>query len=381
MGRGGGSRGGGGGGMSRGGGRGFSSGRSSSGGSHRGGASFSGSSGRGGGMPHGSMGNTPPRGPRGPMVPPPRPRRYGPVFRPTTIFVSSGRNRNTANTGSLNTGNAYTGNHAEPTYQNEKKKKGIPGWYKGLCVLMAIIVLFLLVSAGKARSAAQDSKTREKLGPEACISTDQVMDDQLGWITDTKTVEDGMDYFYDKTGVQPYLLICGEMDGKTGDITDDEAESYLESLYNSLYEDEGHMIFVFMEYADSQYVTFLYTGRSADSVMDADARGIFLDNADQYYTDSSLSDEEYFAKIFKASADTVMADVAGNARSALVYVIISIVILIILVIGLIYFKTAEQKRKEAEEMRKILETPVGSTGNSPEEEDLINKYSNQGGNE
>ena len=50
--------------------------------------------------------------------------------------------------------------------------------------------------------------------------------------------------------------------------------------------------------------------------------------------------------------------------------------------GLIFFKAAQQKRREAEEMRKILETPVGDMGYSPEEEDLIHKYSdeNQGGN-
>lgn len=43
----------------------------------------------------------------------------------------------------------------------------------------------------------------------------------------------------------------------------------------------------------------------------------------------------------------------------MILVIISVAILILMVAGLILFKSAEQKRKEAEEMRKILETPVG----------------------
>ena len=58
------------------------------------------------------------------------------------------------------------------------------------------------------------------------------------------------------------------------------------------------MIFTFMEYAPSQYVTYLYTGTAADSVMDADARNLFLDCADRYYADSSLSDAEFFEKVF-----------------------------------------------------------------------------------
>ena len=66
------------------------------------------------------------------------------------------------------------------------------------------------------------------------------------------------------------------------------------------------MIFVFMEYEESEYITFLYTGEDADSLMDEEAKEIFLTNADRYYTDSSLSDEEYFAKIFRDSADDIM---------------------------------------------------------------------------
>lgn len=342
-----------GGGMSRGGSRGFSSSRSSSRSSRGGGVSF--------GSSRTSQRRTAPS-PRPPR--PQRPRRSGTVFRPTTVFVNTGGRNNT-----------YSMDAAP------RRKSGVPGWYKFLCSVMVIVIIALLFSAVRLKSAADNSITREKLGGEACISTEKVLDDRLGWLTDVGTVKSGIQYFYDKTGVQPYLLLCDSLDGIGGEITDEEAENYLQTLYNKLYKDEGHMIFVFMEYDDSEYITFVYTGRSADSVIDASARGILLDNADRYYTDSSLSDEEYFEKIFRASADTIMADTAGNARTAVILVIIGVAILIFMAAGLIFFKAAQQKRREAEEMRKILETPVGDMGYSPEEEDLINKYSdeNQGG--
>ncbi|MCD8329552.1 MAG: hypothetical protein LUC27_02525, partial [Lachnospiraceae bacterium] len=311
------------------------------------------------------------RGWGGMEPPPPRRRRSGvffwPIFGPRTVYVN----------GSGNSGRMEYQESRRTEREEKQRKKGIPGWYKVLCVIMVIVVIALLFSAARARSAAANTVTREKLGADACVSTDQVLDDELGWITNTGIVEDAIDYFYDKTGVQTYLLICDNLGGQGGDITDDEAEEYLETLYDSLFSDEGHMIFVFMEYETSRYVTFLYTGVSADSVIDSDARGIFLDNADYYYTDMSLSDEEYFAKIFTASADTIMEDAAGNARSATLYVVLSVVILIVMVAGLILFKVAEQKRLEAEEMRRILNTPVGSTENSPEEEDLIHKYTDE----
>ncbi len=156
------------------------------------------------------------------------------------------------------------------------------------------------------QAVGSDDSEMIKLTAEACIRNDKMLEDSLGWLTDTKEVTSAMDYFYDKTGIQPYLLICDRIDGKGGEITDAEAEAYLDVLYSSLYADEGHMIFVFMEYEESEYITFLYTGSDADSLMDGEAKEIFLTHADRYYTDSSLSDEAYFAKIFRNSADDIM---------------------------------------------------------------------------
>ena len=147
---------------------------------------------------------------------------------------------------------------------------------------------------------------KEKLETEVCTYVEEMLDDRLGWLSDRETVEQAMEYFYEKTGVQPYLLICDSMEGKGGDIADSEGEQYLQQLYDSLYTDEGHMIFVFMEYEESRYITYLYTGQEADYVIDERARNLFLNNADAYYTDLSLSDEEYFAKVFRVSADSIM---------------------------------------------------------------------------
>lgn len=237
----------------------------------------------------------------------------------------------------------------------------------------------MLIFAVYATNQAKDYTPREKLAAEACISVSNIIDDQVDWITDTKTVKSAMDYFYDKTGVQPYLLICDNLEGKGGEITDEEAEDSLKTLYDRLFSDEGHMIFTFMEYADSEYITYLYTGRSADSVIDADARDIFLNNADRYYTDSSLSDEEYFAKVFKNSADSIMKDAAGSASAARTCVTLSVIAVVVMVGGFICFKVAEQKKETAKEMKEILKTPVSSTLDSPEDEELKRKYQNESG--
>ncbi len=67
-----------------------------------------------------------------------------------------------------------------------------------------------------------------------------------------------------------------------------------------------------MEYAEPEYITYLYTGSEADTAIDEEAREIFLNNADLFYTDASLSDDAYLAKIFRDLADSIMKSRAGS---------------------------------------------------------------------
>lgn len=242
--------------------------------------------------------------------------------------------------------------------------------YRLLAIIAAIALTACLV-LGMLAASAKEPKPREKLGDSACISSDVWIDDRLGWLADTGQVTDSMRYFYGKTGVQPYLLICDNLDGKGGEITDGEAEAYLKALYDSLYEDEGHMIYAFMEYADSQYITWIYTGRAADAVMDSDARGLLLSNADRYYTDSSLTDEGYFAKTFRKSADQVMKG-GDSAKGPLTACVVTAGIIAALAAGTaVWLAVKESKMKEREQLKGFLDTQVGQ---SPEADELEKKY-------
>lgn len=377
MGRGGGGRSGGGG-FSSGGGRGFSSHRSSgSSGRNRGGM----------GMPSSSRPPRSPRPPRPPMwsMPSMGPRRpLCPSYRRTTVILPGGGRSGDLGGRPGDPGNrpidagsrpGDLGENIQPTYGEVRPSSGkegwLPGWYKWISVLMLILAAFLLFSSFNLRRGMDTAIVREKLPAEACILSDQWIDDRVDWIADTATVKQGMEYFYDKTGVQPYLLICDSLDGMRGEITDGEAESALKELYHSLYEDEGHMIFAFMEYESSEYITWIYAGRSAASVVDEDARELILNYADRYYTDSSLTDEEFFAKIFETSADAMMKDPGSAAGTADMYAVISVAILVMMAGGLILFKLREQRMKEREQIKEVLSMPIGP---SPEEAELEEKY-------
>lgn len=217
--------------------------------------------------------------------------------------------------------------YAKPNYGGKSAKRGCCCYI--LFVIAGFIAYFTLLPIAMAKyrekvnsfPAAVENRDystapvdefqgaqKVKLDAGACVRSSRVLEDSLGWLSDAEEVEAAMDYFYDRTGVQPYLLICDSIDGKGEEITDAEAETFLQGLYESLYADEGHMLFVFMEYEESEYITYLYAGTDAGSVMDGEAREMFLNNVDWYYSDSSLSDDAYFAKIFRNSADDIMGD-------------------------------------------------------------------------
>lgn len=279
------------------------------------------------------------------------------------VFKTSGQDSTSTGRGQ-GTGRAV----AAPGQEKQGGSRKPP--YKLLAVI-AVIALAVCVLFGMLAASAKEPKPREKLGDAACISSDTWIDDRLDWITDTGQVTDAMRYFYGKTGVQPYLLICDNLDGKGGEITDNEAEEYLKALYDSLYEDEGHMIYAFMEYADSQYITWIYTGRAADAVMDSDARGVFLSNADRYYTDSSLSDEGYFSITFRKSADQVMK-VGDSAKGPLTLCSVLAGLVAATAAGAaVWIAVMESKMKEREQLKSFLDAPVGQ---SAEEKELEEKY-------
>ncbi len=215
-----------------------------------------------------------------------------------------------------------------------------------------------------------DGISRTKLESNLCIESPEWIDDELGWIRSKSTVEDAMQDFYSKTGVQPYLILTDNIDGKGADLTNSEAQEYMVDVYNSLYEDQGHMILAFVEYAPAEYNRYIYVGDAAESVIDSSAREFMLDLVDRYYW-SDLSDDELFETVFMVSADTLMENYISNHRVRNIIIIILVIGAVLIVILVLARRVATARARKAEATKKILDTPIGE---SPENEDLLKKY-------
>ncbi len=345
-------------GMSGGGGRGMAGGR---GGSSAGRGGGMGSRGGGMGGPGGGMGGRP----GGMGGPAPRRRRsgsgFGTGFLMGSMMSGGRRNRRVTENGSSEGGGGCLGGMLFPT-------------------LIVIIILIVVISSCAVMNMGDDSSsvpyegsdiTRTKLADNQCSESSEWIDDELGWISSQSTVKSAMDSFYKETGVQPYLIITDNIDGKGADLTDDEIESYLTDVYDSLYNDEGHMILLFVEYEPGQYVSYVYTGSAANGVIDASAKDYIITLVDSYYTDSSLTDDEYFARIFEDAGKNLMQDYNESTRTRNIIIIIVVVGVILIIVLILARRASDARAREAEKTKEILDTPIGD---SPENEELKRKY-------
>ena len=112
----------------------------------------------------------------------------------------------------------------------------------------------------------------------------------------------GMKTFQEKTGVQPYLYLTDEING-SHDPTDEEIDQFANGLYDQLFTDENHFLFLFMEYGDT-YISWYVCGSEAGSVMDDAAVDVFLNYVDEYYS-SDMEDEEFFSAVFADTAERI----------------------------------------------------------------------------
>lgn len=171
---------------------------------------------------------------------------------------------------------------------------------KGFLMLVLVVVLAILIRPAPRTGL---SISRQPL-PASLVQETDYYTDQLGWIADPPTLLAGMENFYLRTGVQPYLfLLAPSPDGP--DITPEGLAGYADGLYDTLFEDEGHFLVVYSE-VDGEYSVGYTVGSDAALLLDQEALAVFQQNFERLYT-SDLGDEAFFAAVFSDTAAEIMA--------------------------------------------------------------------------
>lgn len=237
-------------------------------------------------------------------------------------------------------------------------------------ILVLLLGLFIISSAQTSQVVSTTNRDRLDAGSftAACV------EDQLGWLA-----EDGgsaerlgrqLQYFWDKTGVQPYVMLLPfSTDWDTADERFDTADSLFES-YAGGREDAMLVVYYDAANADEDGWWELVKGLQADSVMDDEATAIFQQQLLRYWSDLNYTVPDAIQNGFYTAADKIMRktttlwdvlkamSVTGMIGTAVVGVII-----------IMKIKRRHDAEKAAETER-ILRTPLETSAEDP----LLSKY-------
>ena len=229
----------------------------------------------------------------------------------------------------------------------------------GVIIFIIVFALYILgevLSSTAAGSIQKSTVEREKLESSSLIESDTYYEDRLDWIFSQNTLEGGMKYFYEKTGVQPFLIITDDIGGN-GIYSEDQMWKFANDVYDAHFNDEAHLVVVFYEHL-GEYHTCYVTGTEAKTVVDDEGGEILLDYLDHYYY-SDLDEDEMFNKAFRESADRMMTVTPSYGWIALIIVLA----IVVMIIALTWWSKRKKARlAEMNKAQQILDQDLNAFG-------------------
>lgn len=237
-------------------------------------------------------------------------------------------------------------------------------------VLIAAFGGFPSSNSSSTKSVPKSTQNRERLESGVVGYDNNCIIDNIGWFDNVTKTEKSIKQFYDKTGVQPYIVL-NAYDSTL--LTDTAKEEYAKKWYDEHIKNESTFLYMYFAEPDTDndvgYMAYV-NGKQVSSVMDSEAIEIFWAYVDKYWY-SDMSTDDMFTTIFTKTADRIMtksttaADVGNNAIKVIGVIIVFAGIIVVMVLR------RKHKAEEAKETEKILNTPLN--GDS-EADDLLKKY-------
>lgn len=184
-------------------------------------------------------------------------------------------------------------------------------------VLIAAFGGFPSSNSSSTKSVPKSTQNRERLESGVGYDNNCIVDN-IGWFGNVNKTEKSIKKFYDKTGVQPYIVL-NAYDSTL--LTDTAKEEYAKKWYDEHIKNESTFLYMYFAEPDTDndvgYMAYV-NGKQVSSVMDSEAIEIFWAYVDKYWY-SDMSTDDMFTTIFTKTADRIMtksttaADVGNNA--------------------------------------------------------------------
>ena len=216
-------------------------------------------------------------------------------------------------------------------------------------LIISIVIVFIIASSfgslfgGSSGSSGGDviaSTVQREALPSGSIKETDFYTDNVSAIENQTVFLAGLKNFRNETGVQPYVYLTNTIDDQ------DSLETYAEALYDKLFTDEAHFLVVFLFSGEDIIQYYFQPGDMAKSIMDQEACDIFEGYLNRYYSDYSLTYEEFFSKSFNDTATRIMT----VTTSPWITVLIVLGVVLILVLLFVWWRHAKkQKNLEAKQ--------------------------------
>ncbi len=241
-----------------------------------------------------------------------------------------------------------------------------------IAILIVVVLLSVFADFGDTSGGVAASTIQREALPAGSVVETGWYTDELGWIRNGTELTAGMQNFYQKTGVQPYLYLTDTVDG-SHNPTDAQVEQFAYAAYDRLFTDEAHLLVIFFEYdSNSAYRRWCLAGDLAKTVIDNEARDILFNYIDRYYY-GNMTDEQMFSNAFNDAGERIMSVTTSPWIPALIVIG---ALAIIIVVFIFWRSHKKQKNLEAEQTQRILETPLETFGDS-EADERAKKYEDE----
>ena len=227
-----------------------------------------------------------------------------------------------------------------------------------LAFIVILIILFFVL--GKQSKAGYLSGTIVRTKLESVSGFDSnCVTDELDWVDNVSKTESRLKEFYQKTGVQPYILL---RDYDPSLTTDSEKETWAVNYYDKHIDREDAFLFVYFAEEDTDndvgYMAYV-NGLMTSSVMDSQAVEIFWNNIDKYWY-TNMSTDDVLVSAFVDTGKTIMKSPTNGWDILKIFlIIVGIIIVLIIILAMIIIK-AQRAKQKAEEDQRILETDINN---------------------
>lgn len=173
----------------------------------------------------------------------------------------------------------------------KKPNGGLTGLMPLIGILAALVIFLLIFMMPSCSNNEPNRNDYNVTVPESTYNRTKLdsglpydsncIDDQLGWFENRTSAAKRLKVFYDKTGIQPYILFAKYNPQLK---TDDEKQAWAREWYDDHIDNEDTLLFVYFAEQDVDndvgYMT-LVNGKHVSSIMDAQATEIFWTYLDE----------------------------------------------------------------------------------------------------